>query len=218
MHPTIPDLVRHAAETYGSREFLRFPSESLTFADAFHRSESLAAALSDKGVRQGDRVAVMMDNVPGWPLAWLAILRAGGIAVPVNVRYQAADLEHVLRDSGAVATITTAEHAARIPGTVYLVDDLAGGDPPDLRLQSHDVANFQYTSGTTGFPKACMLTHDYWLRSAELVADVVRPRGDDVMLIAQAYSYMDPQWTTVLCLLAGIPQVVLPRFSASGFW
>ncbi|MEV0591897.1 AMP-binding protein [Nonomuraea cavernae] len=220
MSDTIPDLLRYAARTYGRREFLRFPHTSLSFTETDERSDRLAGALAAKGVRPGDRVAVMMENVQEWPLSWLAILKAGAVTVPVNVRYRAADLEHVLRDSGAVATLTTSEHAAHIPGTVYDVRDLAAGrwSPPEISLDRHDVANFQYTSGTTGFPKACMLTHDYWLRTARIVADRIGVRDDDVMLIAQAYSYMDPQWTMLLCLLGGIPQVVLPRFSASGFW
>ncbi|MEV4168476.1 AMP-binding protein [Nonomuraea sp. NPDC049709] len=212
-------MTRHAASTYGDREFLRFPDTSLTFAAADERSDRLAGALIDKGVRPGDRVAIMMDNVPGWPLSWLAILKAGAITVPVNVRYRAADLEHVLRDSGAVATVTTAEHAPHLPGTVHLLDALKNGTlRPTAPANPDDVANFQYTSGTTGFPKACMLTHDYWLRTARIAADQVRLRDDDVFMIAQAYSYMDPQWVTLLCLLGGIPLVVLPRFSASGFW
>ncbi|MET7332349.1 AMP-binding protein [Nonomuraea sp. NPDC005650] len=215
MHATIPDLMRHAASAYGSREFLRFPGTSLTFAEADARSDGLAAALIDKGVRPGDRVAIMMDNVPGWPLSWLAVLKAGAVTVPVNVRYRAADLEHVLRDSGAVATLTTAEHAPHIPGTVYLLDPEPGAKPPAL---THEIANFQYTSGTTGFPKACMLTHGYWLRTAQLIADQAHLRDDDVMLIAQPYSYIDPQWAALFCLVGGIPLVVLPRFSASGFW
>ncbi|MGW0193394.1 AMP-binding protein [Nonomuraea sp. NPDC003201] len=207
--------MRHAASTYGTREFLRFPDTSLTFADADARSDGLAAALIDKGVRPGDRVAIMIDNVPGWPLSWLAVLKAGAVTVPVNVRYRAADLEHVLRDSGAVATLTTDEHAPHIPGTVYVLDTEHRDKRPVL---THEIANFQYTSGTTGFPKACMLTHDYWLRTARLIADQVRLRDDDVMLIAQPYSYIDPQWATLFCLVGGIPLVVLPRFSASGFW
>jgi acyl-CoA synthetase (AMP-forming)/AMP-acid ligase II len=219
MPETIPDLLRHAAKQYGRREFLRFPDTSLTFEEADARSDRLAAALMERGVRPGDRVAVMMDNVAGWPLSWLAILKAGAITVPVNVRYRAADLEHVLRDSGAVATLTTAEHAPHIPGTVHLLDGLDSSAPPrPVDLKPDDVANFQYTSGTTGFPKACLLTHDYWLATARLTADHVRLRDDDVFLMAQAFSYMDPQWTTVMCLLGGVPLVVLPRFSASGFW
>jgi acyl-CoA synthetase (AMP-forming)/AMP-acid ligase II len=219
MTETIPDLMRHAASTYGAREFLRFPDTSITFAEADERSDRLAGALIDKGVRPGDRVAIMMDNVPGWPLSWLAVLKAGAVTVPVNVRYRAADLEHVLRDSGAVATITTGEHAPHVPGTVHLLDALRDGTPrPARQADPDDVTNFQYTSGTTGFPKACMLTHDYWLRTARIAADQVALRDDDVMMITQAYSYMDPQWVTLLCLMGGIPLVVLPRFSASGFW
>ncbi|MEU6716170.1 AMP-binding protein [Nonomuraea sp. NPDC046802] len=215
MHATIPDLLRHAASTYGRREFLRFPDTSITFGEADARSDRLAGALIDRGVRPGDRVAVMLDNVPGWPLTWLGILKAGAITVPVNVRYRAADLEHVLRDSGAVATVTAAD-LEHVPGTVYDVDSLSSDTTVPNR--THDVANFQYTSGTTGFPKACMLTHDYWLTTARLIAGQARLRDDDVMLIAQAYSYMDPQWATLMCLMGGIPLVVLPRFSASGFW
>ncbi|MEO3793927.1 AMP-binding protein [Nonomuraea sp. B10E15] len=221
MHTTIPDLMRHAARTYGTREFLRFPDTSLTFDAADARSDRLAAALTDQGVRRGDRVAIMLDNVPEWPLSWLAVLKAGAIAVPVNVRYQAADLAHVLDDSGAVLTLTTDGLAAINPGPCHDPRTLirqAGDRSPQVPVEADDVANFQYTSGTTGFPKACMLTHDYWLRTAQIVADQARLRDDDVMIIAQAYSYMDPQWVTVLCLAGGIPLVVLPRFSASGFW
>jgi acyl-CoA synthetase (AMP-forming)/AMP-acid ligase II len=220
MPETIPDLLRHAARQYGRREFLRFPDTSLTFDDADAQTDRLAGALVGKGVRPGDRVAVMMDNVPGWPLSWLATAKAGAIAVPVNVRYRAADLEHVLRDSGAVATLTTGEHAAHIPGTVHPLDTLDGSSArtPNVPVKPDDIMNFQYTSGTTGFPKACMLTHDYWLRTAQITADQARLRDDDVMLMAQPYSYMDPQWATLMCLIGGIPLVVLPRFSASGFW
>ncbi|MFC5815526.1 AMP-binding protein [Nonomuraea harbinensis] len=216
---TIPELVRHAAQRHGGREFLRFPEASLSFAEADAESDRLAGALAAKGVRRGDRVAIMMENVPGWPLSWLAVLKAGAITVPVNVRYRAADLEHVLRDSGAVVTLTTPEHVPHIPGPAYTLDALDGpAVPPDISPDADDIANFQYTSGTTGFPKACLLTHDYWIRCARIVADHVRLRDDDVMIIAQAHSYMDPQWTTLMCLIGGIPHVVLPRFSASGFW
>ncbi|MEV4392008.1 AMP-binding protein [Nonomuraea sp. NPDC049607] len=225
MHTTIPDLLRTAASTYGEREFLRFPAPSptvpatsLSFAEADAESDRLARALAARGVRPGDRVAVMLDNEPWWPLSWFAVLKAGAVTVPVNVRYQAADLEHVLRDSGAVATLAGRAHAARVPGVVHLVDTLTDGPPIDISPSADNVANFQYTSGTTGFPKACLLTHDYWVRTARVIADLVHLRDDDVLLIAQAYSYMDPQWTTLLCLAGGIPLVVLPRFSASGFW
>ncbi|NRQ33352.1 AMP-binding protein [Nonomuraea sp. NN258] len=232
--PTFPDadppaLADADSPTFADVDSPTFPAAgSLTFADVDERAGHLAAALVERGVRPGDRVAIMMDNVPYWPLSWFAVLRAGAIAVPVNVRYRAADLEHVLHDSGAVALLTTAEHVPRLSGAVagvpgvavYAVDAFGpgGSPPPDISPGADDIANFQYTSGTTGFPKACLLTHDYWLRTARVVADLVKPGPGDVFVIAQPYSYMDPQWTTLFCLMSGIPHVVLPRFSASGFW
>ncbi|MEO3873593.1 AMP-binding protein [Nonomuraea sp. B12E4] len=221
MHETIPELMRHAARTYGAREFLRCNDTSLTFAEADERSDLIARGLVAWGVRPGDRVAIMLDNVSDWPLTWLGVLKAGAVAVPVNTRYQAADLAHVLRDSGSARTVTNLDYASINLGGCSTPDFLTYQQShlvPDTPTESHDVANFQYTSGTTGFPKACMLTHDFFLRTAQIIADQVNLRDDDVMIMAQAYSYLDPQWATVLCLLGGVPLVVLPRFSASGFW
>jgi acyl-CoA synthetase (AMP-forming)/AMP-acid ligase II len=111
---TIGGLVAEAAGRFAGREFLRFPGASLTVAGADVASNRLAHVLVAHGVRPGDRVAIMMGNVPDWPLSWFAIGKAGAITVPVNARYREADLSFVLADSGAVVVLAGDEQAGLV--------------------------------------------------------------------------------------------------------
>jgi acyl-CoA synthetase (AMP-forming)/AMP-acid ligase II len=226
--PTLPALLKAAAADAPGREFLRFEDRSMTFEEVEQQTSALAGYLASLGVRPGDRVAIMLPNVIGWPLGWLSILRAGAVTVPVNVAYRAADLAHVLRDSGARVVLTLPEHRATLEEAGVELDRVldveeamrasAGHSAPGVSITADSLANLQYTSGTTGFPKACMLTQDYWVRMGWLTAGLAELTEDDVALTAQPFSYIDPQWNTAMCLTARIPLVVLPRFSASGFW
>lgn len=231
---TLVDLLAHQAVRAPDGEFLRFEQRAWTFGEVDDWTSRLAQRLvAEDGVRRGDRVAIMLPNVVQWPIAWLAILKAGGITVPVNSSYQRADLEFVLRDSGARVMFTDAAHAPLVEEVRTSNSDLIdvriieaaspGGlvrypaDRPAVDITGATLANLQYTSGTTGFPKACMLTHDYWTRLGWVCANAAGLGPDDVALTSQPYSYMDPQWNTALSLTIGAPLVVLPRFSASGF-
>ncbi|MGM7646904.1 class I adenylate-forming enzyme family protein [Nocardia sp. JW2] len=231
---TLVDLLADQAARSPEREFLRFTQGTWTFGEIDDWTSRLARRLvAEDGVRPGDRVAIMLPNVVEWPVAWLSILGAGGVTVPVNSSYQRADLEFVLRDSGARLIFTDAEHRALVEEVRTGADDLADvriidvpavgelahlpAGRPVLDITGETLANFQYTSGTTGFPKACMLTHDYWTRLGWVCSNAADLGPDDVALTSQPFSYMDPQWNTALCLTIGAPLVVLPRFSASGF-
>ncbi|WP_456697016.1 class I adenylate-forming enzyme family protein [Aeromicrobium sp. P5_D10] len=230
---TLIALLARAATEFGGREFLRFSAGSMTFAAADELTSRLANHLIDLGIRPGDRVAIMMPNRIGWPLSWLAALKAGAVVVPINSAYMSADLEFVLRDSGAKLVLTVADYRDLVDEVVRMLDTVQGvldfedldevlatcsSQTPAIDVTADSLANLQYTSGTTGFPKACMLTHDYWVRMGWVAAGMAGLDDQDVVLTAQPFSYIDPQWNTAMCLTAGVPLVVLPKFSASGFW
>jgi carnitine-CoA ligase len=223
-------LVQRAAAAWPERVAWRFdsgdePGVVLTFADVDRRSAGYAQTLRTHGVRAGDRVAVLLPNQAEFPLLWIALARLGAAMVPINVRYRAADTAHVLHDSAATLILTTAAVRGPLDGLtdgppVLLVEDLAVTEgfaqgPVDPAA----IVNIQYTSGTTGSPKGCLLSHGYWVRlAASLVDEFPYLTADDIMFTAQPFSYIDPQWNVVAALMSGAELVVRDGFHPSTFW
>ncbi|TIC86666.1 ATP-dependent acyl-CoA ligase [Nocardioides sp. GY 10127] len=204
--------------------------ERWTYARVAEVSAGIAETLRRRGVAAGHRVGLMLGNSPWMPAAWLALQRLGAAAVPLNVRYRAADAAHVLADAEARLVLAGAEHAdllreagaadvldpAEIPAEVLAEAARAWEQPatdPDA------VVNVQYTSGTTGRPKGCVLTHRYWTTlGASMLTGFPRLTADDVLLTAQPFHYVDPQWNVVAALMARARLVALDGFHPSSFW
>ena len=240
---SLGQLLHEQAKRFGHRTLFRFEETTMTFAQAEEQTNRLASVLKAHHVGKGVPVAVMLPNSIDFPIVWLAIAKVGAVMVPINTQYQERDLGYILSDSGArfavvglkqaaiilqvqpacpqLQTIGVLATAGTVPTGLHDIRremDVAPASYSNEQISPTDLLNVQYTSGTTGFPKGCMLTHEYWLLLGELVAEYLALREDDVNLTAQPFYYMDPQWNTVLCMLEGIPLVILPRFSASTFW
>jgi len=111
--PTLRAVVS-AAQTFGDRVFLVHEDERVTF-EAFHRAvAALAAELSVQGVRKGDRVAIVMRNLPEWPVAFYAAASLGAIVTPLNAWWTGPELEYGLVDSGSKVAILDAERLERL--------------------------------------------------------------------------------------------------------
>jgi len=175
-------LTESAGRTPGAAA-IRLGEIELSYGELDDRSARLATLLREKGFQQGDRVGVMLPNVPEFPIAYYGVLRAGGIVVPMNVLLKRREIAFYLEDSGAgllLAWHGFAEEArdgaadagaemievepagfAAILGELEPATDLAD-------TAEDDTAVILYTSGTTGKPKGAELTHLNLFRNADV--------------------------------------------------
>jgi long-chain acyl-CoA synthetase len=113
-YPSLVALIEESFGQYAGRVAYGFMGHDFSYADIDAQSRALAAYLQDLGLERGDRVAIMMPNVPQYPAAVAAILRAGLVVVNVNPLYTARELEHQLKDSGAKAIVIIENFAATL--------------------------------------------------------------------------------------------------------
>ena len=111
---SLSDLLVEAFSRHGDKPAFRFMGTMLSFAELDAQSQILAAYLQSLGLRKGDRVALMMPNVPQYPVAVAALLRAGMVVVNTNPLYTPRELQHQLADSGAKAIIVLENMAATL--------------------------------------------------------------------------------------------------------
>ena len=104
-YPSLVALMQESFRQYASQTAYSFMGRDVTFGETDRLSQAFAAYLQSLGLVQGDRVAIMMPNVPQYPVAVAAILRAGLVVVNVNPLYTPRELEHQLKDSGAEAIV-----------------------------------------------------------------------------------------------------------------
>ncbi|HEX6858615.1 MAG TPA: class I adenylate-forming enzyme family protein, partial [Caulobacteraceae bacterium] len=111
--PNLRSIVQ-MGRAFGERIFLVYEDERVSF-EAFHRAvAAFAAELESKGVKKGDRVALIMRNLPEWPVAFYAALSLGAIVTPLNAWWTGPELEYGLTDSGSKIAIMDAERAERL--------------------------------------------------------------------------------------------------------
>ena len=113
-YASLADLLDESFRRYADRMAYKFMGKVVSFAQVDAASRAFAAWLQAQGLVKGDRVAVMMPNVPQYPVAVAAILRAGLVVVNVNPLYTPRELEHQLKDSGAKAIVILENFAATL--------------------------------------------------------------------------------------------------------
>ncbi len=205
------------------------PGEAVSYGRLDEQVAGFAGALRERGIAAGDRVALMAPNVPGFVIAYWAILRIGAVVVPMNPLLKSREIAYYLEDSGARAFLhldafaAEAEAGAAAAGvaTVIGFDGSSSPLPEGARpvaswtpRGADDAAVLLYTSGTTGSPKGAVLTHSNMTWNAHIGAiDLLEATPEDVVIGTLPLFHSFGQSVAMNATLAtGGTLVLVPRF------
>jgi long-chain acyl-CoA synthetase len=208
---------------------VRLGETELTYAELDERSARLAALLAAHGVEPGDRVGVMLPNVPAFPIAYYGVLRAGAIVVPMNVLLKRREIAFYLSDSGAKLLLAwhgfaeEAQAGAEEAGAELIEVEPAGfaallaeqePTPGLAETDAGDTAVILYTSGTTGKPKGAELTHANLHKNADVSCRTTCEisAGDVVLGSLPLFHSFGQTVSMNASLMAGATLTLVPRF------
>ncbi len=190
---TLDKLLTERAAQHSRKICIKFEGRKLSYSELDNLVGLYAGGLRIMGLKNGERVMILMNNCPEYIVAYFAILRAGGVALPVNTFLTPNEISYILRDSECSMLVYGegfGPHLEKIKNDFPILKAVRCGDIPQERAEpSHtaaaddDVAVLLYTSGTTGFPKGAMLTHRNLISNAEAIMKVVQLSFRDRILL-----------------------------------
>jgi len=215
---------------------------SYTFQQLVALTKNCASALTKKGFKKGDVFAILLPNIPEYPIIYYGVIFLGGVVTTMNPLYTEDEIIHQLQDSSAKHIITIplfvekAKQSASKVGieTVHVVGEADGcepfsallgddGDdfPKDVEINpKDDIACLAYSSGTTGSPKGVMLTHYNLIADASMVTheSFLWINENPVVLGLLPFFHAFGQINSLSCaLLKGGTVVCVPKFEPESF-
>ncbi|OBG54082.1 long-chain-acyl-CoA synthetase FadD6 [Mycolicibacterium fortuitum] len=231
---SIGKVFQERAAQYADRVFLKFGDERITYREANETVNRYAAVLAAKGVGHGDVVGVMLRNSPDAVLLMLAIVKCGAVAGMLNYHQRGKVLAHsiglldataVVAESDLIEHVTECGAEAKGLITVEELRRLASTAPTTnpastSAVLAKDKAFYIFTSGTTGMPKASVMTHYRWLRALAGFGGLgLRLHSDDTLYCCLPLYHNNALTVSVgSALNSGAALALGKSFSASRFW
>lgn len=218
----VVELVNSNAENHPGKMALCDMETEFTFGQVKEKSEQAAACFQDLGLKKGDPVAIMGQNSFDFVFSFFGVLKAGGVVVPINHKLTALEVDYILEDSNANLFIFDGSLKGvtddlkidikkismdnRAEGFDFIGDAMAL-EPKfnPVSIHDDDFAEILYTSGTTGNPKGCVLTHESVVSAGITGAKAIELTENDRMLIAMPIWHSSPlnNWFMGITTAAG---------------
>lgn len=223
---TIHEGIERKASLYPEKLAVLCGSETLTYRELSDRSNEMASRLIGEGIKLGDRIAVMLVRSREWVISFLAVLKAGGVYIPIDPAYPSQRIEYMLADSQAAALVVS-EQGGILPLFKGLVISITYSSFCDIEIgsislpdvKSEDLAYVLYTSGSTGDPKGVMVEHR-GVSNLQSYFEALGIGTEDRILQFASASFDASIWEMAMALMTGagliiaIPEVIgdLERF------
>jgi long-chain acyl-CoA synthetase len=227
----LAEVLTATAQRHAERPALRLDDVELNYGLVEEATKRMAGILAERGVEPGDRVGIMLPNVPHFAIAYYGALRAGAVVVPMNVLLKGREVEFYLRDPEAKILVAwhgfadAAREGAQAAGVDLLLVEpqefqatLLGAEPlaDTAERDDDDDAVLLYTSGTTGTPKGAQLTHGNIGMNTKVVLErLIQVDEHDVILGALPLFHAFGQTCALnVAVRAGACLDLIPRFDA----
>ncbi|MBI2070388.1 MAG: long-chain fatty acid--CoA ligase [Elusimicrobia bacterium] len=236
---TINELLSKQAEQYGSKTFLIFKDQEISYSELDRISNAAARELIAAGVKKGDRVAIVLVNCPEFLYYFFGAMKAGAVAVPVNVLFKPPEMEYIVNNCqasalvigsvfgelgkllhskcGSLRWVKTVAEAKPKESALAMINNFSEA-PPDVVVGTDDSAGIIYTSGTTGFPKGAVLTHKNYLFDVDQFAPSMMSEKDRFLCILPLFHVNGQVVTTLAPLYVGGSMILMDKFTPKEFF
>jgi carnitine-CoA ligase len=240
---SVRSVFERAVERSPGKPYLWFEGKNITYDEMYREVAKAANGFQELGIKKGDRVSIMLPNLPEFLYIWLGLNSIGASIVPINTFLKEEETAYIVNNSDSKLVVTherfyhifqtilpKCQRVQQIvivgnremDGNGIFYHELTGNQSielPQVDLIEDDEASILYTSGTTGRPKGCIEPHSYYLVAGNRYSQQLKLTEKDCVITPLPLFHMNPQiLSTMGTLYVGARLALLDRFHPTSWW